>query len=493
MGPRRAKTTNFRSWPLAAAVGLGVMTAVAVAPMSAAQAQLAAAPPTFADLVEKVKPAVVSIQVSSKGAMRLSRNEGGRRDFTPFPDLPRDHPLNEFFKNLPRGGQGEPSPRRRRSQGSGFVISADGFVVTNNHVIKGGDQITVTFDDKTKYDAKLVGTDPRTDLALLKIQSEKTFSYVKFATKQSRVGDWVVAVGNPFGLGGTVTAGILSAQGRDIGSSPYDFIQVDAAVNRGNSGGPTFNLKGEVIGVNTAIYSPSGGNVGIAFAVPTSTVVEVVEQLKKTGSVQRGWLGVRIQTISEDIAASLGLSEPHGALISDATSGGPAQKAGLRSGDAILKVNGSKVEDSRDLARKVAEYAPGTTVKVAIRRAGAQDLTINVKLGTFPGSRQANAQTDTQPTQKSATVVNLGLELAPAARGSEGVRIISVDPSADAADKGVRRGDLITQVNSKDVSTPADVDKEVEAAKKRGAKAILVTVQRGDAKLFVGLKLKNAG
>jgi len=450
------------------------------------------APTTFADIVEKVKPAVVSIRVSSQGVARSARNERGRRGFMPFPDLPRDHPLNEFFKNLPRGGQNESAPRRRRAQGSGFVISDDGFVVTNNHVVRGGSQITVTFDDNKAYDAKLVGADPRTDLALLKIQSDRKFSYVKFATQQSRVGDWVIAVGNPFGLGGTVTAGILSAQGRDIGSSPYDFIQVDAAVNRGNSGGPTFNLAGEVIGVNTAIYSPSGGNVGIAFAVPAATVVDVVEQLKKNGSVQRGWLGVRIQTISEDIATSLGLSEPHGALISEATVNGPAQKAGLRSGDAILEVNGSKIQDSRDLARKIAEFAPDTTIKVAIRR-GEQDLTIDVKLGAFPGSPRVNAQTAPAETKKSASFVSLGLRLGPARRGSQGVRVAFVAPDSDDAEKGIRRNDIILQINNKDVATPADVDQEVTAAQKRDAKAVLVTIQRDDAKLFVGLKLKTSG
>ncbi|MEN2495091.1 MAG: Periplasmic serine endoprotease DegP [Hyphomicrobiaceae bacterium hypho_1] len=490
---RDCETDRLRSSNIAATVGLCLTIATLIWYVSITKvcANNVNVPTTFADLVQKVKPAVVSIRVSSKSINRSIQNEGRRAPPTPFPDLPRDHPLNEFFRNLPRGGQSGPAPRKRRAQGSGFIVSADGYVVTNNHVIRGGDQITVTFDDDVKYDAELIGTDARTDLALLKIKSNKPFEFVKFATKQSRVGDWVVAVGNPFGLGGTVTAGILSAQGRDIGSSPYDFIQVDAAVNRGNSGGPTFNLKGEVIGVNTAIYSPSGGNVGIAFAVPAATVVEIVDQLKKNGSVQRGWLGVRIQTISEDIASSLGLNEQYGALVSDATVGGPAEKAGLRSGDAILQVNGKKIVDSRDLARKIAEFAPNTIVKIAIRRAGEQNLTMNVKLGTFPGSKVANGQNDTKQGDKSATLTNLGLELSERRRGSEGVRIVDVDPDSDAAEKGVRRGDIILQVNSKNIQTLADVDKIVVAAKKRRAKALLMTLQRGDSKLFVGLKLKK--
>ena len=245
------------------------------------------------------------------------------------------------------------------AQGSGFVISADGYVVTNNHVIDGASKIQVSFDKDNKYEAELIGADQRTDIALLKIKdSSKPFTFVKFSDKTPRIGDWVLAIGNPFGLGGSVTAGIVSAQGRDIGSGPYDYMQIDAAVNRGNSGGPTFNLEGEVVGVNTAIYSPSGGNVGIAFAIPAKTAAEVVTQLKSGGSVNRGWLGVKIQNVDEDTAASLGLNEPKGALVSEVTAGGPAADAGLKNGDAILSVNGNKVADSRDLARQIAGYAP---------------------------------------------------------------------------------------------------------------------------------------
>src|SRR5262245_22994242 len=284
---------------LAAAPSLPVMAQLTP---ESTQAQLGRAPLSFADVVERVKPAVASISVT--GAVpRLARNNDRRgSQWEGIPELPDDHPLNEFFKNLPKEFR-SPTPRPTLSQGSGFVISADGYLVTNNHVVDNATKVTVAFDENEKYEAEVIGTDPRTDLALLKINAPgKTFTAVKLSDKTPRVGDWVLAVGNPFGLGGTVTAGIVSALARDIGSGPYDYMQIDAAVNRGNSGGPTFNLDGDVVGVNTAIYSPSGGSVGIAFAVPAKTVNEVVNQLKDKGTVSRGWLGVKIQSIDEDTA-----------------------------------------------------------------------------------------------------------------------------------------------------------------------------------------------
>ena len=484
-------------------VAAGTLALLMALPAAPASAQLSSgnsrAPQSFADIVEDVRPAVVSIQVSSGGTNQVTSNQRrtppGRGGRTPFPDLSPDHPLNEFFRNLPRGGQGGPAPRqrRRRAQGSGFVISDAGYVVTNNHVIRGGRQITVIFDEKNKYSAELVGADPRTDLALLKIKSSKPFKYVKFATKKGRVGDWVIAVGNPFGLGGTVTAGILSAQGRDIGSGPYDYIQVDAAVNRGNSGGPTFNLDGEVIGVNTAIYSPSGGNVGIAFAVPAATATEVIEQLKKSGTVKRGWLGVRIQSISDDMAASLGLSDTFGALISDVTGDGPAEKSGLKAGDAILSVNGTKIANSRDLARKIAAFSPGSTVDVEVRRAN-RDVSIKVKLGTFPGADTPAAKPKKPKVESKPTALkDLGLGLVAARDGETGVMIDSVDNDSDAAEKGLQKGDVIVEINSQKVSRPSEVDKAVRAAKKLGRKAVLVTIKRGDNRRFIALQLKSAG
>lgn len=454
------------------------------------------APASFADLVARVKPSVVSIQVVAGGqsSNRNSRRSSPRSGAKPFPDLPNDHPLNEFFRGMPRGENGQRGPRRgtprrrRQAQGSGFVISADGYVVTNNHVIAGADKIMVSFDQKDKLPAKLIGTDPRTDLALLKIESNKTFPYVKFADKMSREGDWVVAVGNPFGLGGTVTAGIVSALSRDIGSGPYDFLQIDAAVNRGNSGGPTFNLKGEVIGVNTAIYSPSGGNVGIAFAVPAPTALEVINELRQSGTVKRGWLGVKIQTVTKDMAEGLGLDSAHGALVSEVTAKSPAERGGLRAGDAITAVNGRKIEDSRDLARKIADYAPGTTVAVLVRR-GDRDRTIDVKLGTFPGAAKAASAPAAKPGPAKATALaDLGLRLKRAPNG-EGVAIEEVDDNTDAAEKGLRRGDVIVEVNSQKVERPADVDKHVKSAKRRGRKAVLMVVKRGEQRRFIAVQL----
>jgi serine protease Do len=497
---RPARQTR-RFLPLAAATGLAVIAAGNLVAPAPAQAQLRTsetpafapvpgAPPTFADLVAKVKPSVVSIQVVAGGDNTPGRPaRRGSPGTKPFPDLPDDHPLNEFFRGMPRGENGRRTPQRprRRAQGSGFVISADGYVVTNNHVISGANKIVVSFDEKEKIPAELVGTDPRTDLALLKIQSDKKFPYVRFAETESREGDWVVAVGNPFGLGGTVTAGIVSALARDIGSGPYDFLQIDAAVNRGNSGGPTFNLKGEVIGVNTAIYSPSGGNVGIAFAVPAKTAVEVIEELKKSGTVQRGWLGVKIQSITEDIADGLGLSDDFGALVTDVTEDSPAKAAGLRAGDAITEVNGRRIEDSRDLARKIADYTPGTTVKVSVRR-GDRDVTIDVKLGRFPSSEpkvamQNEGGDDTEPT----ALEELGLSLRANDRG-DGVVIEEVDAESDAAEKGLRQGDVIVEVNSRKVSKPSDIDEQVREARKRGRGAVLMVISRGGQRRFVAVQ-----
>lgn len=494
-----------------AAAGLACASALVVVTPNPANAQRSAsstlspvpgAPSSFADLVARVKPSVVSIQVVAgepRSARRSPPRQSPRRGARPFPDLPDDHPLNRFFRDLPRGENGQRGrrpgqPRRhRRAQGSGFVISADGYVVTNNHVIADAEKIMVSFNQKDKLPAKLIGTDPRTDLAVLKIQSDRKFPFVKFADKPSREGDWVVAVGNPFGLGGTVTAGIVSALSRDIGSGPYDFIQIDAAVNRGNSGGPTFNLQGEVIGVNTAIYSPSGGNVGIAFAVPARTAIEVINELKSSGTVKRGWLGVKIQTVTKDMAEGLGLKSAFGALISEVTEDSPAQKAGLKAGDAITSVNGRRIEDSRDLARKIADYAPGTKVAVMVRR-GDQDRTIDVNLGTFPGAQQAaNAPAAKESGPAKATaLVDLGLSLKGNPDG-EGVYIDGVDDGTDAAEKGLRPGDIIVEVNSQKVSRPADVDKHVKSAKKRGRRAVLMVVKRGEQRRFIAVQLIKKG
>jgi serine protease Do len=404
-----------------------------------------------------------------------------------LPDLPDDHPLNEFFRNMPKEFRGQ---RPTQAQGSGFVISADGYVVTNNHVIDNAGSIHVSFDQNNKYDAELVGTDQRTDLALLKIKANgKTFPHVTFARGVPRVGDWVIAVGNPFGLGGTVTAGIVSAQGRDIGSGPYDYMQIDAAVNKGNSGGPTFNLDGEVVGVNTAIYSPSGGNVGIAFAIPAPTATDVVEQLKASGSVKRGWLGVRIQSVDEDVAASLGLSEAKGALVNDVTIPGPAAEAGLKNGDTILYVNATKINDSRDLARQIATFAPGTKVEVKVLRA-QREQTIGVTLGSMPTNLElAKAEPPGRPTQ-GPEAAQLGLTVAPSKDGG-GVMITDVDAGSDAGQKGIRVGDLILEIGGFPVSGPEDLSKAVREANKLQRKAVLMRIKSGSETRFVAVQLKR--
>ena len=481
-------------------------------PDATVQTPMGRAPLSFADIVERVKPSVVSISVTNGGEAKVADLRkggkgpqggpkgapGGGGNIPGLPDLPPDHPLNDFFKNFPRGGGGgAPDAEERPSlaQGSGFVISADGYVVTNNHVVENATKITVSFDEKEKYEAELIGTDPRTDLGLLKIKpkTEKTFPFVKFAASQGRVGDWVLAVGNPFGLGGTVTAGIISAFGRDIGSGPYDFLQIDAAVNRGNSGGPTFNLEGDVVGVNTAIFSPSGGNVGIAFAIPAKTATEVVNQLKKSGSVSRGWLGVKIQNIDEDTAASLGLSEPRGALITEITANGPAAASGLKSQDAILQIDKDKIADSRDLARRIAELSPNTDVDVKVWRNNAEQV-VKVKLGTFPGGKEDPAKPEpVKPSSSSIDLEQLGLTLLPArvSGSKEGVVIAEVKSGSDAALKGLKSGDVILEVGGEPVNSPEEVAAGVQKAQSLKRKAVLLQIKSADQKRFVPLQLKG--
>jgi serine protease Do len=419
-----------------------------------------------------------------------------------MPDLPEDNPLYDFFKQFRKGMPQAPTkPTPSLAQGSGFFISPDGFVVTNNHVVEDAEDITVTLEAGEKYPAKLIGSDPRTDVALVKVNAEgKTFPFVEFSSKDPRVGDWVLAVGNPFGLGGTVTAGIISAHNRDIGSGPYDYLQIDAAVNRGNSGGPAFDLDGKVVGMNTAIFSPSGGNVGIAFAVPAVLVKEVVSELQSHGTVDRGWLGVVIQNVSDDIADSIGLAEAKGAMITKVTEDGPAAKEDLKPGDVIVEVNGEKIADSRDLARKIAELHPDTDVKLSIARYGEQRQ-VTMKLGTFPSSKKLAALEEDKPADTGEQMKDLGLSLAPAVKfpgaGDEGVVITEVDPQSDAADKGLKPGDVILQVAGVTVSEPSDVAAGVKKAI-AGAKSdkdtvkVLMQVKTGDQTRFVALSLKKA-
>ena len=505
-GPAITRGRRFGRLAAVTVLGAGLLALGVAEQPSPAVAQLQPGSPmagtgSFADIVERVKPAVVSVSTTN-AAPQLASNDNGKGPRRGFPNLQEDHPLYDLFKNLPKEFGApqpqQPRPRLRRATGSGFVVSADGYVVTNNHVIDGATEVFVSFDDQEKLEAELIGTDARTDIALLKIKSsKKKFPHVTFADKKPRVGDWVLAVGNPFGLGGTVTAGIVSALARDIGSGPYDFMQIDAAVNRGNSGGPTFNLEGEVIGVNTAIFSPTGGNVGIAFAVPADTVKDVIDELKNSGSVSRGWLGVKIQNIDDDTAASLGLSEDKGALISEVMADGPAADAGLKVQDAILEVNGKEIEDSRDLARKIADFAPGATVKVKVWRLD-REKTLKVKLGKFPNSTKvALGKFDGHEPEEKPDKVDLkqlGLTLMPARSGGskEGVAIAEVDPNSDAAQKGLKAGDVILEAGGKRVSSPADVLEALKKMKELGRTAVLLHIKTGDQKKLVPVQINKS-
>jgi serine protease Do len=390
--PARTRSHWLGAAAIAALLAGGAVGGGYMAPATPARAELRSlsqpvAMPSFADVIDRVKPAVVSVRVKVQNVSARS-NDDDSPQFS-MPDLPEGHPLERFFRQFRDQQQGRNNPRQAprrfgQSQGSGFFISADGYLVTNNHVVDNGVEVQVVMDDGRTLDAKVIGTDPRTDLALLKVEGSTDFPYVKLASNKARVGDWVLAVGNPFGLGGTVTAGIVSAQNRDIGAGPYDdFLQIDAPVNRGNSGGPTFNLAGEVVGVNTAIFSPSGGNVGIAFAIPASTVDQVVTALKENGSVTRGYIGVQMQPVTKEIAEAIGLKEPKGALVAEALKGSPAEKAGIRTGDTIVAVDGETIKEAKDLSRKIAHVAPGKQVSVTVYRDG-NERTVTIEVGRQP-------------------------------------------------------------------------------------------------------------
>jgi serine protease Do len=460
---------------------------------SAARAAEVARPVGFADIVEKVKPAVISVRVKMDAGPNVTL-------FGDDDQLPPGSPFERFFKRFgaPDGGR-DRGPRQRNfqlGQGSGFFISADGYAVTNNHVVDHADSVEVATDDSKTYTAKVIGTDAKTDVALIKVEGRSDFPFVKFADAAPRIGDWVIAVGNPFGLGGTVTAGIVSARGRDIGAGPYDdFIQIDAPVNKGNSGGPTFDVDGDVIGVNTAIFSPSGGSVGIAFAIPSDTVRSVVVQLKEHGAVTRGWIGVQIQPVTPEIAESLGLKTAEGALVAEPQAGSPAVTAGILSGDVITAVNGQPVKDARELARRIGAMAPGTSVKLLISRKG-DEKTVTLTLGELPKEqRQARANTE-EREQNGMELPRLGLTLAPAGKvagaGTEGVVVTAVDPDGPAADRGFKTGDVILDVGGKAVSAPVDVRKALTEARAEGKRSVLLRVKSGDGTKFVALALGHA-
>lgn len=442
----------------------------------------------FADIVERVKPSVISVKVNIE-EKQSSKDD----DDSPFPP---GSPMERFFRrfggpDMPPGLRGIPHGHIT-GQGSGFFISADGYAVTNNHVVDGADKVEVTTDDGKTYKAKVIGTDQRTDLALIKVEGGSNFSFAKLSDTKPRIGDWVLAVGNPFGLGGTVTAGIVSASGRDIGNGPYDdFIQIDAPVNKGNSGGPAFNTNGEVIGVNTAIYSPSGGSVGIAFSIPAPTVKSVIAQLKDKGTVSRGWIGVQIQPVTADIADSLGLKKAEGALVAEPQANGPAAKAGIESGDVITAVNGETVKDARELARTIGGMAPGASVKLDVLHKG-QDKTINLTLGQLPNNLEAKADNDND-NSRGTDVARLGLTVAPAnsvaGAGKEGVVVTEVDPKSAAADRGFKEGDVILEVGGKTVSNAGDVREAINSARDDKKNSVLMRVKTGGMSRFIAVPI----
>jgi serine protease Do len=490
---------NFRSRALASVAAVAIVASGAVGaalyegqPAFAQTAKApitvnAQAPATFADVVDQVKPAVVSVRVKVENAM----SDGDGLPSSQLENVPPQ--LREFFRRFGENGMPSQGRRRERPQirqgvGSGFLISADGYVVTNNHVIDGAKTVQVTTDDGRTLDAKVIGADSKTDVALLKVTEGGSFPFVKLAKGSPRVGDWVVAIGNPFGLGGTVTSGIVSARGRDIGAGPYDdFLQIDAPINKGNSGGPTFNLQGEVVGMNTAIYSPSGGSVGLAFAVPASTVQTVVDQLQQDGRVSRGYLGVQIQPLTKELAEGFGLSTEKGALVAGAQDGTPAEKAGLKSGDVITAVDGEAIANARELTRKIGALKPGAKAEITYLRDG-KERTATVALASQPGEKEAKAA----PSRSDDGLPKLGLEFAPAREG-EGVAVAAVDPDGPAAQKGVKEGDVILEVGGQAVSKPADVKAGLEAAHKAGKTAVLLRLKSKEGTRFVAIAMPKAG
>ncbi|TAL83561.1 MAG: Do family serine endopeptidase [Beijerinckiaceae bacterium] len=449
------------------------------------------APAGFADIVSRVKNAVVSIKVKVDD----TSDEAKTSD---MPDIPHNSPLYRFFKRF--GGQmpfefREGHPHITMAQGSGFFISPDGYIVTNNHVVEHATDVKIVMDDGKILPAKVIGTDKKTDLALLKVKTGSNYPYVQFAPKAPRVGDWVLAVGNPFGLGGTVTAGIVSARGRDIGAGPYDdFIQIDAPVNRGNSGGPTFNTAGQVVGVNTAIYSPSGGSVGIGFAIPSDVVQSVVAALKDHGKVTRGWIGVEIQPVTPDIADSMNLKSTKGALVAEVQPNGPAKAAGIKSGDVIEDVNGQQVDGPRELARKIAALGPNAKANIEIWRNGSEK-NLSMTLGTLPNDKTVKA--DFGSDSGGTPLSNFGLALAPASEvpgsGKLGVIVTEIDPDGSAAQKGLKVGDVILEAGGKTISEPSQLSHIISEAKKEGRKAVLLRVKNGDDTHYVALAVNPKG
>jgi serine protease Do len=465
------------------------------------------APDSFADLAEKLLPSVVNISTT-----QTMKSDRGREHAGPeIPQFPPGSPFEEFFRDffdhgMPKSGRPEAQPRKATSLGSGFIIDPAGYVVTNNHVIADADEITVILHDDTNLKAEVIGRDTKTDIALLKVKTDKALDAVTWGDSDAaRVGDWVLAIGNPFGLGGSVTAGILSARQRDINSGPYDdFLQTDASINRGNSGGPMFNMDGQVIGINTAIFSPSGGSIGIGFAIPSSIAKGVVAELAGEGdhTVHRGWLGVRIQAVTDEIAESLGLDKARGALIASVSENGPAQAAGIQAGDVVMSFDGRPVGDMKRLPRLVAETPVDKTVPVTVWRKHGE-TTVQVKIGKLEESDQQQASTREPPKtggkDQAGIIKTLGLTLSSItpelkekyslADDSKGVVVVEVAKDSPAAAKGVRPGDMIMEAAQEEVSSPGEISGRIDEAKKSGRKSILLLVERQGDLRFVALRL----
>ncbi len=496
--------------PRAVASVVAAFLVIGPATLASRPAVARPAPDSFADLAANLLPSVVNISTT-----QTLKSDRGREHAGPeIPQFPPGSPFEEFFKDffdhgMPKSGRPEAQPRKATSLGSGFIIDPAGYVVTNNHVIADADEITVILHDDTNLKAELVGRDTKTDIALLKVKTDKPLSAATFGDSDAaRVGDWVLAIGNPFGLGGSVTAGILSARQRDINSGPYDdFLQTDASINRGNSGGPMFNMDGQVIGINTAIYSPSGGSIGIGFAIPSALAKAVVAELQgePDHNVHRGWLGVRIQAVTDEIAESLGLDKARGALIASVSDNGPAQSAGIQAGDVVLSFDGREVSDMRRLPRLVAETPVGRSVPVTLWRK-RKEHPVQVTVGRLEESdqQQASAQDTPKKTAKdeAGVVKTLGLTLSgitadlkekfSLAGDSKGVVVVDVAKDSPGAAKGVRPGDLIMEAAQEEVKSPGEVSTKIDEAKKSGRKSILLLVERQGDLRFIALRLDQS-
>jgi serine protease Do len=493
--PQGRRNTILASVAVAALGVAGVLGGNAVSPTHpayAAPVSIADLPqnaPSFAPLIDRVKASVVSVKVK----IAAEDAEEGEGASSGQDNLPPE--IQKFFKQFGGVPNGGAAPQAKHpmmmGEGSGFFVSADGYIVTNNHVVQKAKTVTVTTQDGKTLDAKVIGTDPKTDLAVIKVSEAGDYPFVALSKETARIGDWVVAIGNPYGLGGTVTAGIISAEGRDIGDGPYDrFLQIDAPINRGNSGGPTFNMKGEVVGVNTAIYSPSGGSVGIGFAIPAATVDSVIGALEHGGIVPRGYLGVNIQPVTPEMAESLGMKTDKGAIVAEAMPGTPAADAGIKAGDVITKLNGQVIVDASDLTRRVGSFKPSDKVELTYLRNG-DEKTASITLADQKNQTVAKADGKSEKEQGS-----LGLQIAPAKEvdgaGDKGVAIVGVDPNGTAAEQGLATGNVILDVSGKPVSTPADVKAGIADAKSQGKKAVMMRIQTADGARFVAVPFPKA-